>query len=118
MLTKKVSCLFSFSLWKGCLSITSVLRTYFYRPPTINFNQLAAVPSVSDPQEGRDRGNKFSFPFPFLKICFWKRLERKKRNESKRNRNVPEPSKIFGTTKLFPLSLHDSCYVATWLPLF
>ena len=52
MLTKKVSCLFSFSLWKGCLSIASELRTYFCRPPTINYNHTAAVPSVNDPQKG------------------------------------------------------------------
>ena len=36
---------------------------------------------------------------------FWKRLGTKKRNESKRNGNVPEPSEILGTKKLFPLSL-------------
>ena len=29
----------------------------------------------------------------------------KKRNESKRNGNVPEPSEILGTKKSFPLSL-------------
>ena len=29
----------------------------------------------------------------------------KKRNESKRNGNVPEPSKILGTKNMFPLSL-------------
>ena len=36
---------------------------------------------------------------------FWKRLGTKKRNKNKRNGNVPEPSEILGTKKLFPLSL-------------
>ena len=36
---------------------------------------------------------------------FWKRLGTKKRNESKRNGNVPEPSEIWETKKSFPLSL-------------
>ena len=41
-------------------------------------------------------------------FCFWKRLGTKKRNESKRNGNVPELSEILGTKKSFPLSLPSS----------
>ena len=44
----------------------------------------------------------------FLYFRFWKRLGTKKRNESKRNGNVPEPSEIWETKKSFPLSLPHS----------
>ena len=42
------------------------------------------------------------FRFGFLKYPLFKR------NKSKRNGNVPEPSEILGTKKSFPLSLPAS----------
>ena len=61
---------------------------------------------------GNEKKRLLYFGYPkrndFLKrgyFRFWKRLGTKKRNESKRNGNVPELSKILGTKKSFPLSL-------------
>ena len=44
-----------------------------------------------------------SFRVP--EILFLETFGNEKRNESKRNGNVPEPSEILGTKKSFPLSL-------------